>query len=93
MAAIGVALGSISAVLVGIFAKFVDLGVWIPLGLIGIVFILVTGGDLNGPTIGGIMTIIGFSAFGNGIGVAPPSDTGVAAPRWVAGAIAAICPA
>ena len=33
-------------------------------GLIGIVFILVTGGDLNGPTIGGIMTIIGFSAFG-----------------------------
>ena len=33
-------------------------------GLIGIVFILVTGGDLNGPTIGGITTIIGFSAFG-----------------------------
>ena len=31
------ALGSISAVAVGIFAKFVDLGVWIPLGLIGIV--------------------------------------------------------
>jgi hypothetical protein len=37
VAAIGVALGSISAVLVGIFAKFVDLGVWIPIGLIGIV--------------------------------------------------------
>ena len=37
VAAIGVALGSISAVVVGIFAKFVDLGVWIPLGLIGIV--------------------------------------------------------
>lgn len=37
VAAIGVALGSISAVLVGIFAKFVDLGVWIPLGLLGIV--------------------------------------------------------
>lgn len=37
VAAIGVALGSISAVAVGIFAKFVDLGVWIPLGLIGIV--------------------------------------------------------
>ncbi|MBX9831850.1 MAG: hypothetical protein K2X78_02250, partial [Burkholderiaceae bacterium] len=29
--------GSISAVVVGIFAKFVDLGVWIPLGLMGIV--------------------------------------------------------
>lgn len=37
VAAIGVALGSISAVAVGIFAKFVDLGVWIPLGLMGIV--------------------------------------------------------
>ncbi|MFN7155745.1 MAG: hypothetical protein ACK4OE_18880 [Acidovorax sp.] len=37
VAAIGVALGSISAVVVGIFAKFVDLGVWIPLGLMGIV--------------------------------------------------------
>lgn len=37
VAAIGVALGSISAVLVGIFGKFVDLGVWIPLALAGIV--------------------------------------------------------
>ncbi|MDA8445324.1 hypothetical protein [Paracidovorax valerianellae] len=37
VAAIGVALGSISAVLVGIFGKFVDLGVWIPLAIIGIV--------------------------------------------------------
>ena len=36
VAALGVALGSISAVAVGLFAKFVDLGVWIPLGLIGI---------------------------------------------------------
>jgi len=37
VAAIGVALGSISAVLVGIFGKFVDLGQWIPVALIGIV--------------------------------------------------------
>ena len=37
VAAIGVALGSISAVLVGVFAKFVDLGPWIPLALGGIV--------------------------------------------------------
>lgn len=37
VAAIGVALGSISAVLVGVFAKFVDMGPWIPLALIGIV--------------------------------------------------------
>jgi hypothetical protein len=38
VAAIGVALGSISAVLVGVFAKFVDLGWWIPVALVGIVF-------------------------------------------------------
>ncbi len=33
-------------------------------GLLGMAFILVTGGDLNGPTVGGILTIMGFSAFG-----------------------------
>ena len=33
-------------------------------GLIGLVVILGTGGDLNGPTVGGILTIMGFSAFG-----------------------------
>lgn len=33
-------------------------------GLIGMAFILLTGGDLNGPTLGGIFTIMGFSAFG-----------------------------
>ena len=33
-------------------------------GLIGMTFILLTGGDLNGPTVGGILTIMGFSAFG-----------------------------
>ena len=33
-------------------------------GLIGMAFILATGGDLNGPTLGGIFTIMGFSAFG-----------------------------
>ena len=32
------------------------------IGLIGLAVILITGGDLNGPTLGGIMTIIGFSA-------------------------------
>ena len=33
-------------------------------GLLGTAMILITGGDLNGPTLGGIFTIIGFSAFG-----------------------------
>ena len=33
-------------------------------GLLGMFFILAIGGSLNGPTIGGILTIMGFSAFG-----------------------------
>ncbi|MBP7645680.1 MAG: hypothetical protein KA751_02875, partial [Comamonas sp.] len=37
VAAIGVALGSISAVLVGIFGKFIELGPWIPVALLGII--------------------------------------------------------
>lgn len=37
VAALGVAMGSISAVMVAIFAKFIDLGQWIPVALLGIV--------------------------------------------------------
>ncbi len=33
-------------------------------GLVAMAYILLVGGDLNGPTLGGIFTIIGFSAFG-----------------------------
>ncbi len=33
-------------------------------GLVAMAVILLVGGDLNGPTIGGIFTIMGFSAFG-----------------------------
>ena len=33
-------------------------------GLIGMTYILLVDGDLNGPTLGGIFTIMGFSAFG-----------------------------
>lgn len=44
VAALGVALGSISAVLVGVFAKFVDLGWWIPVALLGIVL------SISGPS-------------------------------------------
>jgi hypothetical protein len=33
-------------------------------GLIGITYIILVSGDLNGPTIGGILTIVGFGAFG-----------------------------
>jgi hypothetical protein len=37
VAALGVALGSISAVLVGIFGKFIELGPWIPVALVGLI--------------------------------------------------------
>ena len=33
-------------------------------GLIGMAYILLVDGDINGPTLGGIFTIMGFSAFG-----------------------------
>ena len=33
-------------------------------GGIGVAYVLATGGDLNGPSIGAILTIVGFAAFG-----------------------------
>ncbi|PAB59589.1 hypothetical protein CCE28_09840 [Anaeromicrobium sediminis] len=33
-------------------------------GLIGVIYILMVNGDLNGPIIGGIFTLVGFGAFG-----------------------------
>lgn len=33
-------------------------------GLLGMAYVLAVGGDLNGPTLGGIITIMGFSAYG-----------------------------
>jgi len=34
------------------------------LGIYSTLFVIMIGGDLNGPTIGGILTIVGFGAFG-----------------------------
>ena len=48
-------------------------------GLIGLAFLLLLGGDLNGPTLGGIFTIMGFSAFGKHAGNIIPVMAGVAA--------------
>lgn len=42
-------------------ATFINMGV---LGIISTLLILVIGAELNGPTIGGIFTIVGFGAFG-----------------------------
>ena len=36
-------------------------------GLFAVIFVLAVGGDLNGPTIGSIFTIVGFSATGKHI--------------------------
>ncbi len=33
-------------------------------GIFSTIYVIIVGGDLNGPTIGGIFTIVGFSAFG-----------------------------
>ncbi len=46
-------------------------------GLIGTAYILLTGGELNGPTVGGILTIMGFSAFGKHARNIVPVMTGV----------------
>lgn len=47
--------------IVGLGATMVNMGLC---GLLGLAYLLVIGGDLNGPTIGGILTIVGFAAFG-----------------------------
>ncbi len=33
-------------------------------GALGVAYVIATGGDLNGPSIGAILTIVGFAAFG-----------------------------
>lgn len=45
----------------GIGSTLVNMGLS---GAVGLLYILVTGGDLNGPVIGAIFTIVGFAAFG-----------------------------
>lgn len=47
-------------------------------GLFGMTFILLVGGDLNGPTVGGILTIMGFSAYGKHLCNILPVMAGVA---------------
>lgn len=47
-------------------------------GLVATAYILLIGGDLNGPTVGGILTIMGFSAFGKHVRNILPIMLGVA---------------
>jgi Protein of unknown function (DUF1576) len=46
---------------VGLDATLVNMGLT---GLIGAAYVLLVGSDLNGPTIGAVLTIVGFAAFG-----------------------------
>lgn len=47
------------------------------MGLFGSLYIIVIGGDFNGPTIGGLLTIIGFGAFGTHLRNSWPVVAGV----------------
>jgi hypothetical protein len=46
-------------------------------GLIGWGYILLVGGTFNGPTLGGVFTMIGFAAFGKHVFNVPPVMMGV----------------
>lgn len=47
-------------------------------GLIGVAYILLAGGELNGPTVGGILTLMGFAAYGKHMRNILPIMVGVA---------------
>lgn len=47
------------------------------LGILATSYVLAVGGDLNGPVIGGIFTVVGFGAFGKHVGNVWPILTGV----------------
>ncbi|WP_027633113.1 DUF1576 domain-containing protein [Clostridium hydrogeniformans] len=42
-------------------AAYINMGI---LGIASTLFVILVGGDLNGPTLGGVFTIVGFGAFG-----------------------------
>lgn len=58
----------------GIPAVCINMGIN---GILGMAYILAVGGDLNGPTLGGILTIMGFSAYGKHAGNITPVMLGV----------------
>lgn len=60
--------------LFGVEVTMVNMGIN---GLVGTAFILAVRGDLNGPTIGGILSIMGFSAFGKHLRNIVPIMAGV----------------
>jgi hypothetical protein len=59
----------------GIDPALVNMG---SVGLLGCVYLLLVGGDWNGPTIGALLTMCGFAAFGKHVLNAMPVMAGVA---------------
>lgn len=63
------------------FFTFVGVGVTLMnmalLGMISTTYVLIVGGDLNGPVIGGIFTVVGFGAYGKHIKNVIPILAGV----------------
>lgn len=64
----------------GFSASLINMGVN---GIIATLFVLAVGGDLNGPTIGGIFSIVGFGATGKHARNIMPVMVGV----WIAGLV------
>lgn len=60
--------------LLGYGLTLVNMGI---MGLICMSFVYITSGDFNGPIIGGILTVVGFSSFGNHPGNSIPIMAGV----------------
>ncbi len=65
--------------LAGIGPALANMGIC---GSIGMAYILMVGGDLNGPVIGAIFTIVGFAAFGKHPRNIVPIMIGVFLARW-----------
>jgi hypothetical protein len=58
----------------GIGAALANMGLC---GLLGLAYILAVGGDLNGPVIGALFTVVGFAAFGKHVRNTAPIIAGV----------------
>lgn len=64
----------------GIDVTFFNMGL---VGLIGMGYIAMIGGQFNGPTLGGVFTMVGFAAFGKHPGNIWPIMLGVTAAAWL----------
>ncbi|MBT9134808.1 MAG: hypothetical protein DDT38_01550 [Firmicutes bacterium] len=63
--------------LAGFPTTFINMGL---MGLVSLLYLRLVGGDVNGPTLGGVLTIVGFAAFGKHLKNSLPVMAGV----WIA---------